>query len=281
MAKNLFIVVKSNGNKQQRDNLRKYYDRKGHKVQFTDTVKFDHADAPSVEYAEQLCALGLIMYAALFNIKLDIRRMFSANIEIFASIIEVSVKSGQKPLDVIESEKNCESLDKMLETHDIPNLEYAMTLHKSDLYLYAEQFSLKLDRRETHESMQEEFTSFVNKIEGNSKSVVELAENLTKLVEGDNEKAPIKEIEIETATIDVPSTKLDKDNSSESNTIIESGEDMKQQNLSELNTKVITHLMSPDVPEKLICPHCGAKARTESSYIKNHGANCSRYISTK
>ena len=31
------------------------------------------------------------------------------------------------------------------------------------------------------------------------------------------------------------------------------------------------------VPEDLKCPHCGSTARTESSYIKNHGTNCYRY----
>jgi hypothetical protein len=28
------------------------------------------------------------------------------------------------------------------------------------------------------------------------------------------------------------------------------------------------------IPEDLVCPHCGSKARTETSYLKNHGDNC-------
>jgi hypothetical protein len=27
-------------------------------------------------------------------------------------------------------------------------------------------------------------------------------------------------------------------------------------------------------PDELLCPHCGARARTEASYLKNHGDNC-------
>lgn len=30
------------------------------------------------------------------------------------------------------------------------------------------------------------------------------------------------------------------------------------------------------VPEDLKCPHCGSKAKTKASYIKNHGDNCIR-----
>ena len=29
-----------------------------------------------------------------------------------------------------------------------------------------------------------------------------------------------------------------------------------------------------EFPDDLICPHCGSKARTEKSYLKNHGDNC-------
>lgn len=29
-----------------------------------------------------------------------------------------------------------------------------------------------------------------------------------------------------------------------------------------------------DIPEDLLCPYCGATARTEASYRKNHGDNC-------
>ena len=32
------------------------------------------------------------------------------------------------------------------------------------------------------------------------------------------------------------------------------------------------------VPEDLVCPHCEAKARSESSYLKNHGDNCSMKV---
>jgi hypothetical protein len=31
---------------------------------------------------------------------------------------------------------------------------------------------------------------------------------------------------------------------------------------------------SVKIPEDLVCPHCGSKARTETSYLKNHGDNC-------
>ena len=30
----------------------------------------------------------------------------------------------------------------------------------------------------------------------------------------------------------------------------------------------------PIFPEDLICPHCGSKARSEASYLKNHGDSC-------
>lgn len=35
---------------------------------------------------------------------------------------------------------------------------------------------------------------------------------------------------------------------------------------------------TPDIPEDRVCPHCGTKARTDSSYLKNHGENCARNI---
>jgi hypothetical protein len=31
-------------------------------------------------------------------------------------------------------------------------------------------------------------------------------------------------------------------------------------------------------PKDLVCPHCGVKARTASSYKKNHGDNCMRLV---
>jgi hypothetical protein len=31
---------------------------------------------------------------------------------------------------------------------------------------------------------------------------------------------------------------------------------------------------SASIPEDMVCPHCGSKARTETSYLKNHGDNC-------
>ena len=50
-----------------------------------------------------------------------------------------------------------------------------------------------------------------------------------------------------------------------------------------LQTKVIENPTEPkaELPKDLNCPHCGATARTEKSYIKNHGDNCSRKVDTK
>ena len=36
-----------------------------------------------------------------------------------------------------------------------------------------------------------------------------------------------------------------------------------------------------DLPEDLECPHCGTKARSEKSYIKNHGDKCYKAITVK
>lgn len=38
--------------------------------------------------------------------------------------------------------------------------------------------------------------------------------------------------------------------------------------------EVIEEEPKSDLPEDLKCPHCNSKARTEASYIKNHGDNC-------
>lgn len=32
------------------------------------------------------------------------------------------------------------------------------------------------------------------------------------------------------------------------------------------------------IPEERLCPHCGSRARTDISYINNHGKNCSMYV---
>lgn len=42
---------------------------------------------------------------------------------------------------------------------------------------------------------------------------------------------------------------------------------------SKTNTKA-----TKGIPKDLVCPHCGVKARTTSSYKKNHGDNCMRLV---
>tara|TARA_R110000824_G_scaffold167837_2_gene344885 strand:+ start:139 stop:504 length:366 start_codon:yes stop_codon:yes gene_type:complete len=46
----------------------------------------------------------------------------------------------------------------------------------------------------------------------------------------------------------------------------------------ELETKapVVEESTDAVIPSDLTCPHCNATARSEKSYIKNHGENCSR-----
>ena len=64
---------------------------------------------------------------------------------------------------------------------------------------------------------------------------------------------------------------------------IESEEGEKEM-IPELETKVIETPVAEtkaELPEGLICPHCKAVARTEKSYLKNHGENCARKIETK
>ncbi|AUS02048.1 hypothetical protein NVP3058O_130 [Vibrio phage 3.058.O._10N.286.46.B8] len=36
-----------------------------------------------------------------------------------------------------------------------------------------------------------------------------------------------------------------------------------------------------DLPEDLLCPHCGTKARTEKSYKNNHGDKCYKALKVK
>jgi hypothetical protein len=57
-------------------------------------------------------------------------------------------------------------------------------------------------------------------------------------------------------------------------------EDIKTQETPEVKvpkTKKVEKKES-EIPEDLVCPHCNAKARTESSYMKNHGDNCSMKV---
>lgn len=42
----------------------------------------------------------------------------------------------------------------------------------------------------------------------------------------------------------------------------------------EVPVKPVIETKTSKIPDDLVCPHCEAKARTEKSYIKNHGDNC-------
>lgn len=47
--------------------------------------------------------------------------------------------------------------------------------------------------------------------------------------------------------------------------------------VSDSNSKTKTKT-TKGIPKDLVCPHCGVKARTVSSYKKNHGDNCMRLV---
>lgn len=42
-----------------------------------------------------------------------------------------------------------------------------------------------------------------------------------------------------------------------------------------------TKEVNSELPDDLLCPHCGTKARTEKSYRKNHGDKCFRALTVK
>lgn len=54
-------------------------------------------------------------------------------------------------------------------------------------------------------------------------------------------------------------------------------EEPKPESINPVVEEVIEEVIEevkPDLPEDLKCPHCNSKARTEASYIKNHGDKC-------
>ncbi len=179
MNKNLFIVITAQKDEESRKRLTKYYNSRGYKIQFADQVEFEHTDKPSLTYARQLCPVGLIMYANIFGVELDKRRMFSTNVSIFENAVvssELKPDESKIPKNIQQEPEN-ENVDLDFGTEDE---------NKGD---------------EDHEDEKDE---------------------------KEDDKEP-----------------------------------------------------EDKIPEDRRCPYCNAVARTDASYLKNHGVNCSRYIQTK
>lgn len=173
------------------------------------------------------------------------------------------------------------------------NFEYASTLCNTGVPLYAKLHGYEIpDTIWTRGGVGRKLDALkalVGAPEKIEPSEEDLLENKsiesTQMIENETSKEPSKEDFVD--LINGESSEGEKAPESspvEPEVIAEPKEEGEKELKVELEDKSIKEPIEEtkvDVPENLKCPHCGATARTEKSYIKNHGDNCARKIETK
>jgi hypothetical protein len=162
------------------------------------------------------------------------------------------------------------------------NMSYALGLCNRGIVIYAKMHGFVIpDNIYTRRGISDKVNFLIKLVSAESVEIDE-EDTINEVLVTEPSKTPSKEDFV--TLIDDESSKEDKVPEIVSTDSDEDETKGKKHLIPDIEKKVIIKPVDVTkvlVPKDLNCPHCGAVARTEKSYIKNHGDNCVRKLETK